>query len=225
MDGVRQAIGEVLPLAIAAAISPFPIIGVVLMLVTPRARVNGPLFIAGWAVGLAAVGAIGLVLANALGASDDGAPSDGANTLQIVLGVLLIAFAVRQWRKRPKPGEEPAMPKWMDAVQDFTPAKAVGTGVVLSAVNPKNLILALSAAVAIATTDLSVSEQALAYLAFALVASLGVVTPVVVYFTMGDRADRTLAGLKTWLAHNNAAIMAVIFLVIGAKVLGQGIAG
>src|SRR5207344_2716 len=68
---VRQAIGEVLPLAIAAAISPFPIIGVVLMLVTPRARVNGPMFVVGWLLGLAAVGLVGLAAAGAIGASDD----------------------------------------------------------------------------------------------------------------------------------------------------------
>ena len=39
---MRQAIGNVLPLAIAAAISPFPIIGVVLMLVTPADEPTGP---------------------------------------------------------------------------------------------------------------------------------------------------------------------------------------
>ncbi len=33
------------------------------------------------------------------------------------------------------------MPKWMDAVEDFTPAKSAGLGVVVNVVNPKNLIL------------------------------------------------------------------------------------
>ena len=42
-----------LALAVAAAISPFPIIGVVMMLVTPRARSNGPMFLLGWLAGLA----------------------------------------------------------------------------------------------------------------------------------------------------------------------------
>jgi hypothetical protein len=222
---VRHAIGDVLPLAIAAAISPFPIIGVVLMLVTPRARVNGPMFVVGWLVGLAAVGAVGLFVAGTAGASDNGQPSDGANTIQIVLGAALIVFAVRQWRKRPRPGEEPAMPKWMSAVDHFSAAQAATLGVVLSAVNPKNLILALAAATTIAATALPGSDQVLAYVVFSLIATLGVATPLVVFCTMGDRAASILDELKTWLAHNNAAIMAVIFVVIGAKVLGQGIAG
>jgi threonine/homoserine/homoserine lactone efflux protein len=222
---MREAIGQILPLAIAAAISPIPIIGVVLMLVTPRARTNGPAFIAGWVAGLAAVGAVGLVGANAAGASNHGASSDGTNTFQIVLGALLLVFALRQWRKRPKPGVEPPMPKWMDAVDHFTPIKSAGMGIALSAVNPKNLLLAVSATTTIAGTDLAGVDQAIAYAVFAAIATIGVVAPVVMFFTMGDRAAAHLDDLKHWLAHNNAAIMAVLFLVIGVKILGQGIAG
>ena len=58
-----QAIGGSLPLAIGIAISPIPIIAVVLMLATPRARANGPAFLAGWLFGLGIVGAIVLALA------------------------------------------------------------------------------------------------------------------------------------------------------------------
>ena len=222
---MREAIGQILPLAIAAGISPIPIIGVVLMLVTPRARTNGPAFVVGWILGLAVVGVVGLTVANAAGASDNGAASDGANTTQIVLGAALIVLALRQWRKRPKAGEEPEMPKWMTAVDHFTPVKAAGMGVVLSAVNPKNLILALSATATIGATSLSGADQAIAYAVFALIATIGVAAPIVIYFTMGERAASLLDELKQWLAHHNAAIMAVILLVIGGKLLGQGIAG
>ena len=225
IGAVRQAIGETLPLAIAAAISPIPIIGVVLMLVTPRARINGLVFIAGWLLGLAVVGAIGLTVAGAVGASSDGSPSTTANWFQIVFGTLLVLFAIRQWRKRPRPGEEPTMPKWMKAVEDFSPLQATTTGFVLSAVNPKNLILTLAAATTIAATNLSGPDQITAFMVYALIATLGVAAPVVIYYTMGDRSATMLDSLKVWLAHNNAAIMAVIFLVIGAKVIGQGIAG
>ena len=222
---MRQAIGNVLPLAIAAAISPFPIIGVVLMLVTPRARSNGPMFIVGWIAGLAIIGAIGLTIASAAGSSDNGTPSNTANVTQIVLGAALVLFAVRQWRKRPKSGEPETMPKWMSKVDEFSPLEATGAGFVLSAVNPKNLLLTLAAATAIAATDLSGSDQVIAFIVYALIATIGVATPVVIYFAMGDRARPILDSLKTWLAHNNATIMAVIFLLLGAKVIGQGIAG
>jgi threonine/homoserine/homoserine lactone efflux protein len=222
---VRQAIGEVLPLAIAAAVSPFPIIGVVLMLTTPRARANGPLFVVGWVFGLAAVGAIGLTVATAAGSSNNGEASTNANIIEIVLGSLLIVFAVRQWRSRPKLGETAKLPKWMAAVDHVSAPKAAGLGFVLSAVNPKNLLLTLAAATTIAATNISGVEQVAAFVVYALIATIGVAVPLAIFWITGDRSTELLNSLKTWLAHNNATIMAVIFLLIGAKVLGQGIAG
>ena len=97
---MREAIGQILPLAIAAGISPIPIIGVVLMLVTPRARSNGPAFVLGWVVGLAVVGVIGLTVANAAGASTSGSSADGTNTFQIVMGARLVVLGVPRWGKR-----------------------------------------------------------------------------------------------------------------------------
>ena len=43
-----DAVGEVLALAVGASLSPIPIIGVVLMLATPRGRGNGLAFLVGW---------------------------------------------------------------------------------------------------------------------------------------------------------------------------------
>jgi threonine/homoserine/homoserine lactone efflux protein len=222
---MEQAIGQSLPMAVGVALSPIPIIAIILMLATPKARVDGPLFVIGWFVGLMVVGAIGLTLAGAAGASDNGTQSDTTNWVLVAAGVLLILGARKQWRKRPIGDEEPPTPKWMDAIDKFGPGKATVTGFVLSAANPKNLILALAAVASIAATDISGSEQAVAYLVFAVIGTLSVVIPVGIYFFMGDRAAELLNSMKKWMAHNNAVIMTVLFLVIGAKILGQGIGG
>ena len=50
-----RGISEVLPFAIGVAISPIPIIAVILMLFSERAKVNGPVFLAGWVIGLSVV--------------------------------------------------------------------------------------------------------------------------------------------------------------------------
>ena len=60
-----NVIGDILPLAIVVAISPVPIIAVILVLFSARARTNGPAFLVGWIVGLAVVGAIVLALSDA----------------------------------------------------------------------------------------------------------------------------------------------------------------
>ncbi len=49
--------------------------------------------------------------------------------------------------------------------------------------------------------------------------------PVAIFFLLGDRAARLLDELKAWMAANNSAIMAVLCLVIAAKLIGDGISG
>ena len=75
---LTTAIGDLLPAAVAVALSPIPIIGVILMLGTPRARTNGPAFALGWVGGLTAVSAVVLLVAG--GADDpDSATSTGVD--------------------------------------------------------------------------------------------------------------------------------------------------
>lgn len=220
-----QAIGDFLPSAVGVAISPLPIVAVVLMLVTPRGRVNGPMFVVGWWVGLAVVGAIVLSIAGGADATGSSGPATWVDVLFLILGLLLILIAARQFRGRPRGGEEPPTPKWMGALEKFTPAKAAGAGVVLSALNPKNLLLAVAGAAAIAQTGIATGQQVGAYIVFVAIASIGVALPVVIFFALGDRSREILDSLKTWLAEHNAVIMAVLLFVIGVKLIGNAISG
>lgn len=220
-----KAIGEMLPFAVGVAISPMPIVAVVLMLVTAKGRVNGPVFLSGWLGGIAAAGAVLLLVAGGGDASENGQPAAWVDWLKLVLGVLLLLVALRQWRARPREGDAPATPKWMAALNEFTPAKAAGAGVLLSAVNPKNLLLIVAGVTAIAQTGISAGEQAVALAAFVVIASIGVGAPVLLYFALGDRSRAPLERLKTWMGHNNTVIMAVLLLIIGMKLIGDALAG
>jgi hypothetical protein len=48
--------------------------------------------------------------------------------------------------------------------------------------------------------------------------------PWVLYLAAGERAANTLESWKTWAGTHNAAIMTVLFLVFGFKLVGDGIA-
>ena len=220
-----QAIGGSLPLAVGIALSPVPIIAVVLMLTSRRAKVNGPAFVLGWLIGLGVVGAIVLAISGSGGASTSGTPATWVSWAKIVLGVLLLLIAIRQYRSRPREDEEPQMPKWMATIDRTTPISALGLAAVLSGANPKNLLLAVGGAAAIAGTGIGGGQQAIAYLVFALIGTLGVGVPVVIYFAMGERSEKLLAGLKDWMSAHNAVIMTVLCLVIAAKLIGDGISG
>ena len=221
-----KSIGDILSMAIGVAISPVPIIATILILMTPKARSNGIAFVTGWVLGLCVVGFGALAIANTGGLSTSSGASQGAATVKVVFGLLFLVLAAKQWRSRPKPGEEPALPKWMSTINAFTPGKSLALAAVLSGVNPKNLLLTVSAATTVAAvSDLSGTQQAMTMVVFILLASLTVLAPLVVYLTMGDKATAVLGEWKAWLSQNNATIMFVLFLVFAAVLIGQGISG
>ena len=222
---MNEAIGQVLSLGIGVTLSPVPIIAVVLMLATPRARSNGPAFLLGWLVGLSIVGIVVILVSDGADSSDDGGPATWVSWLEILLGLLLLGLAVKQWQGRPKEDEEAALPKWMATIDSFTPPKALGLGALLSSVNPKNLMLTVAASAAIAGTGIDPGQETIALAIFILIGTLGVGVPVVMYLVLGERSRKLLDGVKSWMAANNTVIMAVITLVIGVKLIGDGISG
>jgi threonine/homoserine/homoserine lactone efflux protein len=218
------AIGDILGLAAGVAVSPLPIVAIILMLATPQGRTNGILFGVGWLAGLAVLGTVVLLLAQPAGASSGGEPAAWTGWLKLLLGVLLLLAAARQWRGRPAPGAEPEMPKWMAGLDRIRPGGSLGLGALLSAVNPKNGALTIAAAASIAAAGLPGGEEAAVLAVFVLIGSVGVLAPLVLYLTAGESAARTLDGWKTWAGDHNAAIMAVLLLIFGVKLAGDGIA-
>ena len=205
------------------AISPVPIIAVILMLFSGRAKVNGPMFLAGWVVALAVVSGVAYLISDAGSASTDSTAADGVSWAQIVFGLLFLLLAGRSWRGRPTPGTEPQMPKWMAGIDAFTPAKALGLGLLLVGVNPKNLLLAAGAGSALAVTGPSTTEAVISLIVFVILGSLTIAGPVVFYLTGGDRAKTQLDSAKDWLAVHNDAVMTVLFLVLGVNLIAKGI--
>lgn len=212
-----------LPQAVGIAISPLPIVLVILMLVSARARSNGPAFLIGWFVGAIVLTGAAFLVADVADASTDTAASDGVNVLQLVVGLLFWTLAVRQFRKRPQPGVEPPMPALFTAVDAFTPVKALGLGAVACVVNPKNISLGISSGAAMAQSGVAGGGAVGALVLFAIISSVGVGAPVAVLFAMGERADGVLASWKAWLITNNATVMMVLFGVLGANALGSGL--
>ena len=219
-----QGISAVLTFAIGVAISPVPIIAVILMLFSQRARVNGPAFLAGWVIALAALSTIVYVVSHDGNVATSSTASDSVSWGKIVLGVALLALARRNWRKRPAPGEEAAMPKWLASVESVSPVKAFGLAVLLAAVNPKNLILTLGAAAGLAQVQgLSTTDAVVAIAVFVVIASLTIAGPVLYALFGGEKAKASLDSAKAWLTTHNAAVMAVLFLVFGVDLIAKGL--
>jgi threonine/homoserine/homoserine lactone efflux protein len=218
-----KVLGDVLGLAAGVAISPLPIIAIILILATPRGRLNGQLFTVGWILGLSALGAVMLAIASPAGASAHNHPATWVGALKLALGVLLVLFGARQWHRRPKDPLQAQLPKWMGAIDRLTPVKVFGLGVALAVLNAKNAPLTIAAGVSIGSAGLPVGQQIASLAIFVLIATLGLLAPLGVFLLGGERAKVTLGNWKDWAAQHNVAVMAVLFFVLGLKLLGDGI--
>ncbi|MFE7112757.1 GAP family protein [Streptomyces sp. NPDC057575] len=220
---MENAVGQMLASAVGVAISPIPLIAMVLMLATPRGRSNGSAFALGWVAVVALATSLIVAFGGNMQTGDE--PADWTFWLRLALGVLFLLMAARQWRGRPREAEEAQVPKWMQAIDRFTPGKAVALAAVLVLANPKNLVLVVGGAVSIASSGASAGGKTLAVVLKVVIASLCVLLPLGVFHFGGDRAEGILAGWKAWMAAHNSAIMTVLLLVLGAKYLGDALTG
>ena len=217
---MTNGIAVVLPFAIGVAISPVPIIAVILMLFSSRAKVNGPMFLIGWAVALAVVSGVAFLAGDA---ASESTTTDAVSWSQVLIGALFVLLAVRTWSKRAPAGVQPEPPKWMAGIDSFSPVKALSLALLLAGVNPKNLLLAAGAGGAVAGLALPTTEAVVSLVAFVIIASLTIAVPVVYYLVGGDAARTRLDTVKEWLALHNDAVMTVLFLVLGVNLISKGI--
>jgi threonine/homoserine/homoserine lactone efflux protein len=221
---LTDVIGDLLPAAAAVALSPIPIVAVVLVLGSPRARTAGPAFALGWVAGLGVVSVTVTLVAGAA-AEASNAVDTGINWGLALIGMLFLVMAARQWSKRPKPGEQPEMPAWMATVGSVSWSRALVLGLALSAANPKNLALTLAASASIAQAGLETGEKLIADAVFVAIGSITVVGAVLFALVAPRAATRPLDAVRRFMTDNNATIMMVLLLVLGLKILGDAIGG
>ena len=84
--------------------------------------------------------------------------------------------------------------------------------------------LAVAAGAALAQAGLSTGGDVAGVVVFVAIGSLTVAGPVLAYLFAGERAERVLE-IKEFMIDHNAVIMAVVCLVLAAKLIGTGLGG
>ena len=220
-----SAILGTLPLGIGIALNPIAIIAGILILRTANARANGLAFAAGWLVGLALLVILPALFIQAQAGAERGAAVDLPAVIWIVIGVVLLLAAVRAFRGRPLPGEEPDPPAWLRVIERAGPFHTLGIGLFLATVSLRNLALLAAAGGVIGQANLSLLELALTIAAFLAISSLGVLIPLLVRLFGGAGADAKLEAWSAWLGRYMATITAVVMALLGAYLLVRGLAG
>lgn len=215
---MSDVLAEIVPLGIAVAASPFPIVPAILLLFTARARASSLAFLGGWVVGILASTTVFVLLATVLEQVDE--PPTWASWARILLGAALLVLGIRQWLGRAAKTEVPA---WMQSIDALGPAGSLRLGLLLSAANPKVLLLTAAAGLAIGAAELGAAGAAGAIATFTVIAASTVALPVVLYLVLGERVLGRLGRTRQWLQENNAAVMSVVITAIGAVLLVKGL--
>lgn len=219
-----ETLGGILPNAVAIAISPLPIIAVILLLMSPKSKQLGLGFLLGWFVGILLATTVSTLLAGVIPEPDGEAGAQPViAVVQLLLGALLVLLGIRQWRSRPAPGTDAELPQWMSKLDSMNVGAVAGLALALAAANPKNLLLAAAAGTQIGRSGLELGGVMIVIVVFTVVAALSIIVPVMITVIAPKQAAEVLAGIRTWLGANNATIMTVVLVILGAQVIGKGI--
>lgn len=220
---MNDVIGSLLPLGLAVALSPFPIIMIVLLLGSARPKGNGLAFLGGWLVGIALIVAVLTFAIDVLEESGASEPNVIVGIVQILLGATLLVMAARKFVKRFGPSDGGDLPGWMASASSYSPGRSFVMGLALSGANPKNMALTAAGGIAIGAAALSTTQELWAALAYLLIASVSVLVPVAGYLIAPQKMGVPLGHLMAWLRVNHAIMTGLLLLVFGFVLIGNGI--
>ncbi|QXJ22654.1 GAP family protein [Actinomadura graeca] len=185
---------QILPLAITMMAGPQIMSAIIL--VTTRSPVRVSL---AFLLGVAVAATLGVSIARGIfalvgGGSSMGDPSDSGsagNIVQLVLVVLLLVAALRNYVKRAT--IEP--PHWLGTLMDAGPRKALTTGFLVILLMPSDLVVMLTVGAHLEQHDLGVAA-ALPFIGLTvLVAAL----PLLLLLLVHRRAVRAMPAVRTWM--------------------------
>jgi uncharacterized membrane protein len=174
------------------------------------------------AVGITLV--IGIVAAFVLGndaASQTSSPKTWVAIVDVVAGVLVLAYVVRTLRRPPDPKRVAGMIDRMSTLASSRAVAIVGAGATLA--NPGGFIpLALKE---ISQLDPSALGYMAYWVGFSLVSLLPLGVALLMLLFARERAMRILGAARGWHERRARTVAAVILVLLGVVLLRNGVAG
>lgn len=216
---------DILPAAVAVALSPVPITSVILALFSQNPKRNGLVFLAGWVAGLLALTALLLFVVDLSRISFADQWTSIVAIVKMWLGMIFFVLAAVQWRRRPSAGEERSLPVWTAKLEAFSAGQTLLVAIGLCMINPKNLVVTLAVILALSEAGVPAGQAVLGLSVYIGLGSLTIAVPVLYRVGAGAQANANLAEVKQWLQARSTTVIAVVFLLLGAWLFGKGLEG
>ena len=191
---------------------------VIVLLSMPSGRRRAIAFLCGWLIALAVIGAIMVfVLHGQDFGSRSSTPSRAASALEIVLGSLLLIWAVVAYRRREPSSGGASTPKWLARIQDTHWLIAAAVGAVMLSYG-----LSLAAASEILKANVSRLDGSVALAVFSLTSMITVAAPIVAVLIAPERSAQRLDTWKAWLLGNSRAVALVVLMLVAVVLIVRG---
>lgn len=221
MSPVLETLGLSLPIALGIATAPWPIITLMILLLTPKSLSNSYAFLLGWFIGLLGLGM--LVLQSPGLSSDSGEPSLLMGWIRLCLGAIFLIFSVLLIKDLIQNKNRPDTPKWIEKVDSYGFRQSMTIGFLLTTLNFKNASMVVTAAAIIGSSGISSQHELQVLLIFCFICSVGVLIPHTIFVFYRKNAERIFGGLKFWLLKNRVLILLVVMVIFGGISLYKGI--
>lgn len=208
-------------LASGGILSVGSILIVILLLISEQNWRSGLAYMLGYVGTYAIIGLTAVWLGQTATESNAGEPSTFVPILLIVLSILLLWLAQRNWRT--PVSEESENPRLFAMLDNITPTKSFLFGAVVTIFNVKNLAIFLSAISIVIVSSLSFPIKMGIVLLDVVVFCLSVIMPVLIYISFPQTAYSRLNQLKQTLENNRRPIGIWVPLIFGLLFLTQGI--
>lgn len=218
-----EAIGHLLPIAVAVAVSSVPIMATILILLSPNRTRSALPFLIGWVAGILIVVTVFTLIAQFVPtARTHRQPDVAVAVLETAVGVAIVVLSVISFR-RSRRHPEPALPDPLKKRRVLGPWEALGMGLILN-VRPKGLLLAIAAGLTIRADAQSLTDAIVAIVIYTVIGASSVAVPVIATLVAPKRMEPKLVEAQEWLSRNGGTLTSVILFFIGVVVIGMGIA-
>ncbi|WP_243074309.1 GAP family protein [Microbacterium sp. SS28] len=217
-----QAIGYVLPLAVALALSTLPIMVALLILLSPNRSRSALPFLIGWVVGMVLVVTLCTLAAQFVPASRLPRRQDEVvGVLEIIIGIALIGLGIFSlWRARRR--TDHSLPAWLRTTETLGPWSSFGLALLLN-FRAKALLIAAAAGLSLRADAESLTDAVVAIALYTLIGASTVAVPIIASLAAPARMEPRLVDTREWLTRNGEAITAAIVMLIGVVIVAMGI--
>jgi hypothetical protein len=214
------AIGQLLPIAAATAVSSVPITAMLIILLSPRRAQAAIPFLVGWLVGIAAVVSVCALGARLLPQPSESGTSVALGVTEVLVGGALVAGGILTLRARARRQNEAR--GWLGRVDALGPWSSFAVAVVLN-LRPKALLLACAAGLVIRGAPLTLGHAMIVVAIYTVLAGSTIAVPIVMTMASPGRMEPRLIQAKGWLHRHARVISAVVLLMVGVVAVGNGL--